>query len=198
VLGCSVLYFEREADSGFRRAADYRRRSIASIGTHDLPTLAGFWAGRDIDWREKLGLYGDPGQAEHERGARRAELAALLRLLGAEGLLPRGIDPQELPADLPWPVAVALHRSLARSPAFLMALQLEDALGALEQANLPGTIDQHPNWRRRLGLSLAALGRTRRLKQLAAAIAGERPQNRQSVAKRTRRSSDPSSDRGPP
>jgi 4-alpha-glucanotransferase len=187
VLGCSVLYFEREADGSFRRAANYRKRSIASVGTHDVPTLAGFWAGRDIDWRERLGLYGDPGQAERERDARRVELAALLRLLDADGLLPQGIDPDAPPRDLPWPVAVALHRTLARSPARLMALQLEDALGALEQANLPGTIDQHPNWRRRLQRSLAALGQSRQLKQVAAAIAGERPQEGQSVAEQKQR-----------
>ena len=186
VLGCSVLYFEREQDGSFRQAAGYRSRSIASIGTHDLPTLAGFWAGRDIDWRERLGLYGDPAQGERERGARRAELTALLRLLESEGLLPQGIDPSAPPDDLPWPVAVALHRMLAGSPALLMALQLEDALGAIEQANLPGTIDQHPNWRRRLEPSMARLGRVHRLQELAAAIAGERPQAGQSVAKRAK------------
>ena len=81
VLGCSVLYFEREADGSFRRPADYRSPSVASIGTHDLPTLAGFWAGRDIDWRERLGLYGDPAHGGRERRARRTELTALLRLL---------------------------------------------------------------------------------------------------------------------
>jgi 4-alpha-glucanotransferase len=187
VLGCSVLYFEREQDGSFRRAAAYRSRSIASIGTHDLPTLAGFWAGRDIDWRERLGLYGDPGQAEQERHARRTELVGLLRLLAAEGLLPQGIDPEAPPDDLPWPVAVALHRMLARSPALLMALQIEDALGAIEQANLPGTVDQHPNWRRRLEPSMAGLGRAQRLQELAAAITGERPQIGQSVAKRAKR-----------
>jgi 4-alpha-glucanotransferase len=184
VLGCSVLYFERDADGGFRRPAEYRAGSIASVGTHDLPTLAGFWAGRDIDWRERLGFYREPGQGEHERGRRRPELADLLRLLEAEGLLPEGLDPSAPPGDLPWPVAVALHRLLARSPALLMALQLEDALGAIEQANLPGTIDQHPNWRRRLARSLNQLGRARQLQEIAGAIAGERPQSRRSVAER--------------
>ena len=187
VLGCSVLYFEREADGSFRRTVHYRTGTIASVGTHDLPTLAGFWAGRDIDWRERLGLYGDPGQGEREHGARRAEITGLLRLLAAEGVLPEGIEPEAPPDDLPWPVTVALHRMLARSPALLMALQLEDALGAIEQANLPGTIDQHPNWRRRLALSLAQLGRARRLKELATATTGERPQNGQSVAKQASR-----------
>jgi 4-alpha-glucanotransferase len=184
VLGCSVLYFEREADGSFRRTADYRAGSIASVGTHDLPTLAGFWAGRDIDWRERLGLYGDPDQGAQERVARRTEVAGLLRLLEAEGLLPQGIDPEAPPDDLPWPVAVALHRVLARSPALLMALQLEDAQGAIEQANLPGTIDEHPNWRRRLAKSVQDLGRARRLRELAATIADERPQGPRSVAQR--------------
>jgi 4-alpha-glucanotransferase len=183
VLGCSVLYFEREQDGRFRKVADYRSRSVASIGTHDLPTLAGFWAGRDIDWRERLGLYGDPEQAGRERRARRTELTALLRLLEVEGLLPQGIDPSVPPENLPWPVAAALHRMLARSPALLMVLQIEDALGAIEQANLPGTIDQHPNWRRRLDQSTAELGRARRLHELAAAIASDRPQGRQSVSR---------------
>jgi (1->4)-alpha-D-glucan 1-alpha-D-glucosylmutase len=75
---------------------------------------------------------------------------------------------------------------LARSPALLMALQLEDALGTIEQANLPGTIDQHPNWRRRLDPSMAGLGRAQRLQELAAAIAGERAQTRQTVAERAK------------
>jgi 4-alpha-glucanotransferase len=178
VLGCSVLYFERNQDGSFRRPAHYRQRSVASTGTHDLPTLAGFWVGRDIDWRERLGLYRDPQHAGQERQARRTELTALLRLLEAEGLLPQGIDPSAPPGSLPWPVAAALHRMLARSPALLMVLQIEDALGAIEQANLPGTIDQHPNWRRRLDRPTAELSRAPRLIELATAIASDRPQKR--------------------
>jgi 4-alpha-glucanotransferase len=182
VLGCSVLYFERDQDGSFRRPAHYRQRSVASIGTHDLPTLAGFWAGRDIYWRERLGFYRDPQQAGRERQARRTELTALLRLLESEGLLPPEIDPSAPPENLPWPIAAALHRMLARSPALLTVLQIEDALGTIEQANLPGTIDQHPNWRRRLDRRTAELGRARWLKELATTIASDRPQNRQSVS----------------
>jgi 4-alpha-glucanotransferase len=198
VLGCSVLYFEREGDGSLRAPSRYRPRSVASVGTHDLPTLAGFWGGRDIDWREKLGLYGTPEQAAEEHRARQIERGALLRLLAAEGLLPEGIDPSAPPEKLPWPMVLALHRMLARSPALLMVLQLEDALGAIEQANLPGTIDQHPNWCRRLSLSIAELGRSRRLEALAGIIASERPQDEQSVTKRTKACVDPSSDRGLP
>jgi 4-alpha-glucanotransferase len=174
LLGCSVLYFERE-QAGFHRSADYRARSVASIGTHDLPTLAGWWAGRDIDWRNRLGLYAAPDQAAILHAARHDDRQALLHLLEAEGLLPPGIDPEAPPERLPWQVVLALHRVVARSPAALMVLQIEDALGAIEQANLPGTIEAHPNWRRRLDRSVAEIGRARRFAHLAAAIAGERP-----------------------
>jgi 4-alpha-glucanotransferase len=175
LLGCSVLYFEREEAGDLRRSADYRARSVASVSTHDLPTLTGYWAGRDIDWRDRLGLFAEPGQAAREHADRREDRVRLLRLLETEGLLPQGIDSDAPPERLPWPVVVALHRVLARSAAALMVLQIEDALGAVEQANLPGTIGEHPNWRRRLDRSVAELGRTRRFAQLAAAIAGERP-----------------------
>jgi 4-alpha-glucanotransferase len=172
VLGCSVLYFER-CEGGFLPAARYRSGSIASIGTHDLPTLAGFWAGRDIDWREKLGLYKDPEQVGLARRERQVERRALLRLLADEGLLPPGTEP----GDLSWPLVLALHRLLARSPAKLMALQIEDVLGTVEQANLPGTTHQHPNWCRRLDCTLEDLDRSRPLRELAESIAGERPRS---------------------
>ncbi len=171
VLGCSVLYFER-CNGGFLPAARYRSGSIASVGTHDLPTLAGFWAGRDIDWREKLGLYPDPQQVARARAGRQAEREALLRLLEAEGLLPHGADPTDA---LSWPLVLALHRLLARSPAKLMALQIEDVLGAIEQANLPGTMSEHPNWRRRLDRSLEDLDRWQPLRELGGVVASERP-----------------------
>lgn len=194
LLGCSVLYFERERDGAFRPGARYRSSSIASIGTHDLPTLAGWWAGRDIDWREKLGLYQEPGQAERLRLGRVEERKALLRLLAAEGLLPEDVAPDDLPSSIPWQVVEALHRMLARSPALLMALQIEDALGRIEQANLPGTIDRHPNWRQRLDRSVAEIGRARRLKALAATIRNERPRKGQSASQEH----DQPSDGGPP
>ena len=174
VMGCSLLYFEREASGGFRPPARYRPSTIASIGSHDLPTLVGFWEGRDIDWRERLGLYPDPGVGLEPRRLRTAERRALMTLLADEGLLPPGIDPKSPPRELPWTLVVALHRALARSPCKLVALQIEDALGAIEQANLPGTIDQHPNWRRRLSRMISEIGDMPGFVELTQAIAAER------------------------
>ncbi len=157
LLGCRVLYFERDHEGGFREAACYPPSCLASIGTHDLPTLAGFWVGRDIDWRERLGLFADPAQPARERDERALIRQRLLELLAREGLLPAGLDPAGPPAELPWSVVLALHELLARSPAEILVMQLEDAFGLVEQANLPGTTDQHPNWRRRLAVPLEEL-----------------------------------------
>ena len=65
---------------------------------------------------------------------------------------------------------LAIYRYLARSPAALLMVQIEDALLDPEQPNLPGTVDEHPNWRRRLSLSLDQIGRLEPLARLAEAI----------------------------
>jgi 4-alpha-glucanotransferase len=174
LLGCRVLYFEQDRDGEFRGSARYPATCLASISTHDLPTLAGFWVGRDVDWRARLGLFGDPDQAGRERTERSSLRTRLLRLLAAEGLLPEGLDPDAPPAELPWSVVLALHRLLARSPARIVVMQLEDALGVVEQPNLPGTIDEHPNWRRKLAVPLEALADEPRVRALLAALRAER------------------------
>jgi 4-alpha-glucanotransferase len=174
LLGCRVLYFERDRGGRFRGSGSYPSSCLASISTHDLPTLAGFWTGRDIDWRERLGLFAEPGQSERERAERAGARRQLLELLAADGMLPTGIDPRAPPDELPWSVVLALHRLLARSPAEIVVMQLEDALQLVEQANLPGTTAEHPNWRRRLEVPLERLGAELRVVELARAIRAAR------------------------
>jgi len=141
ILGCRVAMFEQNwdaAETEFKPAADYDRAALTSFGTHDLPTFAGWRAGRDIDWREKLGSVA--GQAAEEmRRQRAAERGALAELAG-------GPDMQQM------------HALLADTPSRLVAVQIEDILGLVEQPNLPGTVHEHPNWRRRLPVEPAKLG----------------------------------------
>ncbi len=173
LLGYRLLYFEREG-AKFHAAATYPKSSVASVSTHDLPTLRGFWAGRDIDWWERLGFNLDPGQAAQRRHMRARDRRELLRLLETEGLLPAGIDPADPPEKLPWSVVVAIHRFLARTPADIVLMQAADLLEALEQDNLPGTVDSHPNWRRRLSATTRDIAADPRLQALATAITAER------------------------
>jgi 4-alpha-glucanotransferase len=54
-------------------------------------------------------------------------------------------------------VVLAAHRSLAGAGSDLVVATLEDALGVTHRPNLPGTIDEHPNWRRALPVPIEDL-----------------------------------------
>lgn len=172
ILGMSVLWFERDSDGGFLPPEQWSRGAIATSSTHDLPTLAGWWAGRDIEWRSRFGLLAEDqdGQSAHdERRIERGRLARALHLV--DDHVPEApLDAAALPASK---VLDACVRRLGLTPAPLTLLPLEDALGLEEQANLPGTLDEHPNWRRRLpddaDLLLASPETQCRLKTLAEA-----------------------------
>ncbi len=178
VLSYRVLLFERDRDGRFLPPDAYPALGSAAVSTHDLPTLRCFWLGRDLDWRRDLGLYPDEAAAEHEAQERRRDRRRLLEALVAAGTLPRSMMATLLPRE-DGPVyeralAEAVHRFLGRSPAALVLMQIEDVVGEIEQANLPGTIAEHPNWQRRLSLLLEDILASRDFEHLAAALAAAR------------------------
>ena len=101
-------------------------------------------------------------------------------------MLPPGIDPECPPEDLTPELALAVHRFLARTPGLLLMVQLEDALGEVEQPNLPGTTDQHPNWRRRPPVPVERLAADPAVRRLAEAVADERTPSPSQHARRRR------------
>ena len=155
VPGCAVMQFERD-ERGFRPPRHYRPASLASVGTHDTPTLKGWWSGRDIDLRHRLGRITAQDRAA-ALAARAEERGALCRLLVDEGYAPAGLDPAAPPTEADDAIVVAVHALLAGAGSSLLCVQLDDALGVVDQQNLPGTIDEHPNWRRRYPLAVEAL-----------------------------------------
>lgn len=162
-----VLYFEREADGRFRAPTDYPREALVTLGTHDLPTLASFWAGTDIDLRERLGLYPEPDQPRQqrvERGEARRALLAALRAAGA--------GPEETGGDgaADAPPAGPVHRFLARARSAVLMLQPEDWLGIETPVNVPGTHEQYPNWARKLSADWSEFMRRADLVELATEV----------------------------
>jgi 4-alpha-glucanotransferase len=149
LMSCRVLYFERAHDGSFLPPPAYPRQALVSVSTHDLPTLKGFWTGRDIKWRALLGRFPDEAALQHAQRERAQDRVLLLRALQRAGLLPAGVDPASPPDEPSDELIVAMHRYLAETPGYLAMVQLEDALGEEEQPNLPGT-SEHPNWRRKL------------------------------------------------
>ncbi|MGM0585102.1 MAG: glycogen debranching protein GlgX [Pseudomonadota bacterium] len=166
--GCAVLQFEGGPE-GFRAPRRFPRRTLASFGTHDLPTLAGWWEGADIALRRELGWIG-AGEAEAAREARAGARAALAGLMAQEGVAPEGLDLQAPPARLTPELADGVHALLAGGRSALVALQLDDALGETAQQNVPGTVDEAPNWRRRHRAAADALGTNPALRRAAAAM----------------------------
>ena len=136
VLSYRLEWFEARA------ASDYPRLAMAAVTTHDLPTATGFFSGADLAHLRQIGALG----AGVEQAVV-AERAAIHGRLVAEGLL----DPAE---DDPARITEALYAFLARTPCMLRALSLDDALGNELRANVPGTIDEHPNWRVRQPLAI--------------------------------------------
>ncbi|HMA14216.1 MAG: 4-alpha-glucanotransferase [Bacteroidota bacterium] len=155
LYGCAVVQFEAEHHR-FRPPRDYRPMTLASFGTHDTPTLRGWWSGWDIDRRHEIngGSEADRTAAQEARAADRRALAGLLR---DEGVAPPALDPEAPPRQADDAIAASVHRLLATAGSALVAVQLDDALGAKTQQNLPGTVDEHPNWRRRYAVNVESL-----------------------------------------
>lgn len=139
ISGMAVMWFEREGRR-FLPPADWRPNSVAMTTTHDLPTVAGWWRGTDLGWRERLGI---AGESAADRAEDRRHLWSALRQSGCA----RGPRPQDREPEAVIDAAVA-HIGTASSA--LALLPLEDALGLPDQPNLPGTTTEHPNWRRRM------------------------------------------------
>ncbi len=140
VAGMDVLWFQRDGER-FQRPAQWRPDAMAMTTTHDLPTVAGWWSGSDLAERARLGIAGG-----EDAGARSAGRAMLWRAFVEEGVTPA--DPlQTEEGEAAVDAALAF---VARSPSPLMMVPVEDLLARTAQPNLPGTVDEHPNWRRRL------------------------------------------------
>lgn len=176
VLSYRVFYFERTDQGEWQAPGAYPRQAMAVVGTHDLPTLSGFWAAQDIEVRSQLGHCPDEAARQRMLGDRQRDKARVLCALRAEGLLPPGLTEeagtgQDMTADL----CRAIHAYLARTPSWVVLASLEDVLGEVAQVNVPGTVTQYPNWSRKLSLALEELRRDPRLRQLASALRAIRP-----------------------
>ncbi|MBI4293048.1 MAG: malto-oligosyltrehalose synthase [Betaproteobacteria bacterium] len=175
VLSYRLFYFERREDGEFKPPAEYPVQALVAASTHDLPTLAGWWEGRDLMLRAGAGLFPSDAVRDAQIVARAQERARLLLALQRSELLPAGATPNPVSVPQMTPeLARALHIYVARSPAQAMVVQLEDVALVRDQANLPGTVDEHPNWRRRLPRVIERLAEDSDFVALAHAMARER------------------------
>ncbi|HLH87695.1 MAG TPA: 4-alpha-glucanotransferase [Xanthobacteraceae bacterium] len=143
-----VMIFERDEHGAFLPPSHYAERALVTFSTHDLPTFAGWRSQHDLALRAALKI--PAGESEKERAAAIRALRVALRTQGLDGL------------DY-----ASIVRFLAASPAKLLSVALEDALGEREQVNVPGTVDEHPNWRRKLSREIEGLPADAALREIA-------------------------------
>ncbi len=174
ILSYRVLPFERTEGDLFARAETYPEAALVTGSTHDLATLAGLWAGRDLHWRRTLSLYPDDEVRDTDASERIADRRRLIDALIDAGLWPADppVDTEAMEFDTA--LMIALQRFLAVTPSRLHVVPLEDALRMVEQMNLPGTIDEHPNWRRKLPLPIDQVFRESGVAELLTALRAAR------------------------
>jgi 4-alpha-glucanotransferase len=143
ILGMQVLWFERNSSGRFIPPAKWRRDAVAMTTTHDLPTVAGWWTEHDIDWQKRLHrLRTGEGHLRNKRAADRNQLWSAFRRAKCSNAGP--------PArDMPSPAIKAALDFVGRTRCRIAFAPLEDIDGDRDQPNMPGTVDEHPNWRRR-------------------------------------------------
>lgn len=137
ILGTSVLWFEQGEDGQFKRPEYFRRKSLVTVDTHDLPPLASYLAGEHVDLRESLGMLTEPvEQVRAEAADERRRMTDRLREYGLIGDAP---TEQE--------IIEAMHCYIAETPAEMLAIALVDAVGDRKSQNMPGTDTEYVNWR---------------------------------------------------
>jgi 4-alpha-glucanotransferase len=149
-----VFFFETAEDGGYFSPAHYSAQSMSVLCTHDMPTLRGFWNGDDLKLGSELGLYPDKEQLKLLFDSRLHSKQEILNSVSWHGFLPDevGKDVTVVPMDRKLSEALQLH--LAAGASALLSVQLEDWLEMDQPVNIPGTVDQYPNWRRKLSVDL--------------------------------------------
>ncbi|MBV9332351.1 MAG: 4-alpha-glucanotransferase, partial [Alphaproteobacteria bacterium] len=167
-LGMRILQFEKDSRGQFRQPEHWDREACALSTTHDLPTVAGWWRGRDLAWRSRIWSDFPARKVRSERKQDKDRFWNALAEAGcAQGPKPRtGEEQRVVDAALPY---------LANTRSELAMIPAEDIAGMIEQPNLPGTVKEHPNWRRRLPAG-NGISRPRQRKRLRA-IAEIRPRS---------------------
>ena len=176
LLSYKPLLFERTDDGSFRPPAQWQPQALAVVSTHDLPTLRGYWLGEDIELCSRLALFPSDAAREQQVLERAQDRARLLLALEREGLLPEGVtaQPTSLPDATPAFVE-AVYAYLARTPCWLVGVQLEDVTGQVLHVNVPGTTeDRFPNWRRKLSVAVEDLPAEPRWARVGAVLRAER------------------------
>ena len=142
--------------------------ALCAVTTHDLPTLYGYWAGRDIEVKKQLKIFVDDNQWRQQVRERERDKGLILSALKNRGILPADYpsDPAMIPEMTP-ELCLAVYQYLSLTPCKLLLVSLDDIIGTLNQQNLPGTVDEHPNWKQKTPVFLEEIMKDGKFNELS-------------------------------
>ena len=190
LLSYRLLMFENPRGRGFQPPQQFPAQALMSVNTHDLPTLKGFWKGRDIVVKERIGLYPSPASVKGDWQNREKDRKALLRALIQERLLSAGsLDQEEHTLDLTEDLCRSIYAYVARSSCQVVAISLEDLLGEIDTPNIPGAPPgSYPVWERKLVRAFEQWKHDRHIQDFARMFRRERNRKGSEISRRTRSS----------
>ncbi|WP_337263978.1 MULTISPECIES: 4-alpha-glucanotransferase [unclassified Serratia (in: enterobacteria)] len=166
VYSYKVLYFEHDSENQFRAPQSYPVQAMATITTHDLPTLRGYWQSGDLTLGETLGLYPDAAVLKTLFADRERAKQGLLDGLHRYGCVPQKVGKKAALLAMSPLLNRGLQRYVADSASALLGLQPEDWLDMADPVNIPGTSSEYPNWRRKLSHTLEEMFADRQVNRL--------------------------------
>lgn len=176
LLSYKILFFERWWETGlFKRPEIYSDKAMVTASTHDLPTVKGWWMGRDLEWRQKLHLYPNEELGIQDRSNRVLDRDKLIAALKDYNVLEESQQPPMKPAQMNRALSTAVYKYLGNTPSPIHLIPIEDALEVIEQVNIPGTIDEHPNWRQKLPITIDEIWKDNGVKSLTTIMNAVRP-----------------------
>lgn len=174
VYSYRVFFFETAADGGYISPKHYPVQAMATLTTHDLPTLIGFWHCEDLRLGKELGLYKDEAQLQGLYAQRHANKQRILDSLHGHHSLPGDYSRSAENLGMDQTLNYAMQRHLAATSSQLLCLQLEDALQMTQPVNIPGTSNEYPNWRRKLSEPIEQWSQNHDIRQLFTEISKQR------------------------
>lgn len=183
-----LFFGERAADGGYIAPQDYEPHALSALTTHDTATLIGWWSNYDLTLGQDLGIYTEQQVIDigRERDECKQRILDSLHGLGSVGPdVPRTY--KELP-EMTKELAIGLERHMCRGSCALFSSQLEDWIGVVKPVNVPGTMREYPNWRRKLTMNIEDFEKDAQVKEMTAAMtaaridASPKPQIHQALA----------------
>lgn len=174
IFSYRVFFFEQAEDGGFYSPSHYPEQSMATLTTHDMPTLIGFWHCHDFELGKDVGVYPDEDVLHTLYQDRHDMKQQILDSLHGHQSIPEAVSRDVNYVGMSQELNFGMQLHMAKGSSALLSLQLEDWLQMDKPVNIPGTYNEYPNWRRKLSANLSEIFNDPDITSLAFSLSDKR------------------------